>query len=108
MATSPPVSDRRRAPRFAAAVPCTLSRTKGSAITARTVDVGPGGLRVHSARPLSTDEVLTVDLDPTADLHICGRARVLRQSGHDTYALRFEGLSDQLREQLQALAGGVA
>jgi hypothetical protein len=104
MATPPPVSDRRRAPRFAAAVPCTLSRAKGSAITAQTVDVGPGGLCVCSARPLSTDEVLTVDLDPTDDLHVFGRARVLRQQGHDTYALRFEGLAAPVREQLQALA----
>ena len=105
MALPPPVSERRRSPRFAATVPCTLSRAKGSAITARTVDVGPGGLCVCSTRPLSTDEVLTVDLDPTDDLHVCGRARVLRQHGYETYALRFESLPDDVRAQLQALAG---
>lgn len=106
MAPAPFASDRRLAPRFEAVVPCTLSRARGSAIVARTVDVGPGGMCLSTARPLSADEVLSFDLQPAGDVHVLGRARVLRQEGRDTYALRFEGLADAVREQLRALVGG--
>ena len=37
-----------------------------------------------------------------------GRARVLRQEGHDAYAMRFEGLLEPARERLRALAGRAA
>ena len=56
---------------------CTLQRRSGSPITARTVDLGPGGMCVASKRPLSTDEVLEFELGP----RITGNARVLRQQG---------------------------
>ena len=70
-------------------MPCTLSRRSGSAIAAQTVNLGPGGMRITSERPLAPDEVLRFDLPDQA---VDGRCRVLRQDGHRTYALRFEGL----------------
>jgi PilZ domain-containing protein len=97
------MEDRRRAPRAPMALPCTLSRRSGSAINAETVDVGPGGMRVTSPRPLALDEVLRFDL-PLEDTRVDGRARVLRQEGVKSYALRFEGLVEPARERLLALA----
>lgn len=78
---------------------CTLRRRSGSPISGRTVDVGPGGMCVATTRPLSTDEVLTFELPP----RISGLARVLRQQGYDSYAIRFETLGDPAREALTAL-----
>jgi hypothetical protein len=94
--------ERRHMPRATIEVPCTLSRRSGSAITAQTVDLGPGGMRITSERPLAPDEVLRFDLPDQA---VDGRARVLRQDGHRTYVLRFEGLLAPARERLHALAG---
>jgi hypothetical protein len=93
--------ERRHMPRTAMEVPCTLSRRSGSAISAQTVNLGPGGMRIRSDRPLSPDEVLSFDLPDQA---VDGRCRVLRQDGHRTYALRFEALPDPARERLDALA----
>lgn len=96
------VSDERRyLPRASIEVPCTLSRRSGSAIAAQTVNLGPGGMRITSERPLAPDEVLRFDLPDQA---VDGRCRVLRQDGHRTYALRFEGLIEPARERLLALA----
>ena len=78
---------------------CTLHRRSGSPIDARTVDLGPGGMCVATKRPLSTDEVLTFELPP----QISGRARVLRQQGCDSYAVRFESLPAPAREELEGL-----
>ena len=83
---------------------CTLHRRSGSAIPGHTVDLGPGGMCVCTSRPLATDEVLTFEVPP----RISGRARVLRQQGHDSYAIRFEALDDATREELQRLAGPTA
>jgi hypothetical protein len=95
-------SERRQLPRAAIEVPCRLSRRSGSAITAQTVNLGPGGMRITSERPLAPDEVLRFDLPDHA---VDGRCRVLRQDGHRTYALRFEGLVEPARGRLEALAG---
>jgi PilZ domain-containing protein len=95
-------SERRVMPRKDMEVPCTLSRRSGSAITAQTVNLGPGGMRITSARPLAPDEVLRFDLPDQA---VDGRCRVLRQDGHQTYALRFEALPEGARERLDTLAG---
>jgi hypothetical protein len=94
-------SERRVMPRTAIAVPCRLGRRSGSAISAQTVNLGPGGMRVTSERPLAPDEVLRFDLPDQA---VDGRCRVLRQDGHRTYALRFEALPEPARERLGALA----
>jgi hypothetical protein len=79
---------------------CTLSRFTGSPISARTVDVGPGGMCVKCSRPLAMDEVVGFELVPPP---ISGRARVLRQQGHDTYAVRFEVLAEPALHDLTAL-----
>ena len=82
------------------AVDCTLHRRSGSPIEARTVDLGPGGMCVTCARPLSTDEVLHFDL-PLADGHVVdGEARVLREQTYKVYALRFEALPEAASARL--------
>ena len=91
--------EQRRAPRAAIELECTLQRRSGSPITCRTVDVGPGGMCVCSARPLAQDELLEFELP-----RVKGRARVLRQQGFDTYAVRFEDLEAAARDELRRLA----
>jgi hypothetical protein len=99
------MEDRRQAPRAPIALPCTLSRRSGTAINAETVDLGPGGMRVTSPRPLALDEVLRFDV-ALEDVRVDGHARVLRQEGFKDYALRFEGLVEPARRRLLALATG--
>jgi hypothetical protein len=97
------MSERRRLPRTEIALPCTLSRRSGSAINAETVNLGPGGMRIRTPRPLALDEVLSFDIPEQS---VDGRARVLRQEGVSTYALRFESLVEPARERLSALIAG--
>jgi hypothetical protein len=92
-------AEQRRSPRAQIELECTLRRRAGSPIACRTVDVGPGGMCVCSPRPLAPDEELSFELP-----RISGRARVLRQHGHDTYAVRFEGLPEPARAELERLA----
>ena len=101
------LSERRRAPRVRVAVPCTLRRRKGTPISARTVDLGPGWMSVSTPRPLAPDEVVDFDLDLDGEPHVEGQARVLRQQDFSCYALRFEGLSESRRHRLQDLAKSV-
>jgi len=82
---------------------CVLHRRVGSPIAARTVDVGPGGMCITCSRPLAADEVLSFELQP----RINGRARVLRQQGRDTYAVRFEVLGEPALAELNALTMAV-
>ena len=96
--------ERRMTPRADVALPCVLRRRTGAAIDARTVNLGAGGMCIATRRPLATDEVLDFDLRLNDADSVDGRARVLRQEGHDAYALRFELLADAARERLQALA----
>jgi hypothetical protein len=93
-------ADRRRAPRVELAVACTLRRRSGSAIDARTLDLGPGGMRISTTRPLATDEVLDFDLPLRDEVRVDGRARVLREQGYRVYALRFERLVEPARQRL--------
>jgi hypothetical protein len=97
-------TDRRRTPRTALTLQCTLHRRVGSAIEAETVDIGPGGMCVSCTRPLAADEVVRFDLPLPRAERVDGRARVLRQEGHNRYALRFEQLMEPALEQLRALA----
>ena len=90
--------DQRRAPRVPIEMPCTLHRRSGSPIEGRTVDLGPGGMRVCTKRPLAADETLRFELQG-----IDGRARVLRQQSRDIYAVRFEMLPEPALEQLRRL-----
>jgi hypothetical protein len=95
------VAERRATTRTDLSVACTLRRRTGSAISVRTVNVGPGGMCVTTPRPLAIDEVLDFDLLAGAE-HLDGRARVVRQERPDRYALRFEGLLAPTLERLQA------
>jgi c-di-GMP-binding flagellar brake protein YcgR len=81
-------------------VECMLRRRAGSPISCETVDVGTGGMSVSSERPLAADEVVSFDL---AAIALSGRARVLRQQGHQLYALRFEQLAEAARSELERL-----
>ncbi len=100
-----PVGQRRGRPRVSVAVDCTLARRTGSPIACRTLDLGGGGMRVSSPRPLSVDETLEFSLALDA-ARIVGHARVLRMHGHNEYALRFEALQadavEVLRETLES------
>jgi hypothetical protein len=78
---------------------CTLHRRTGSPIVGRTVDIGPGGMCVATKRPLAPDEVLSFELSP----QLCGRARVLRQQGYASYAIRFESLEASGRAELDGI-----
>ena len=93
------MTERRKSPRAPVEMECTLQRRSGSPITARTVDLGPGGMCVATKRPLSPDEVLSFQLGP----QINGRARVLRQQGWERYAVRFESLPDPARAELDGI-----
>jgi c-di-GMP-binding flagellar brake protein YcgR len=96
-------AERRRSPRVQIALDCTLQRRMGSPISVQTIDLGPGGMRVTSQRPLTADEELDFTI-PQADLRVAGRARVMRQQERYVYALRFERLPPSTRAALHALA----
>jgi hypothetical protein len=94
---------RRRQPRAELRVACTLSRRKGGPISGQTLDVGPGGMRVSTNRPLAIDEVLHFDL-PIEQDRLDGDARVVREHAPNVYALRFEHLAEAAVNRLQAIA----
>jgi hypothetical protein len=94
--------ERRRSWRTELELECLLHRRTGKMIEGRTVDIGPGGMRVHTSRPLSVDEVLEFELPDRARVN--GRARVLREQAYRIYALRFEKLGDEARAEIAALA----
>jgi hypothetical protein len=96
--------DQRKSPRTQMAVACTLHRRGGSPIAARTVDIGPGGMCVTCARPLSPDEVLHFDLPLASGEVVDGEARVLREQGYKVYALRFEALPAASSARLAGVA----
>ena len=94
--------ERRRNWRTEVALECTLHRRTGKTIEARTLDVGPGGMRIKTDRPLSVDEVLEFELPDRARIH--GRARILREQGYRIFAVRFEKLGDEARTEIAELA----
>lgn len=87
-------SDQRRAPRRAVELPCLLVRRRGNPVRATTQDIGAGGMRVVTDRPLAMDEWLEFDLAPDAPHHPRGRALVVRQQTPTCYALRFDEAID--------------
>jgi c-di-GMP-binding flagellar brake protein YcgR len=101
------VPQRRATPRMSIALDLLLLRARGNRIAGRTVDLGAGGMRVTTDRPLTVDEVLEFGLD-LDDHHLDGRARVLRMQDHETYALRFEDLDEQDRRLLTQVLGQTA
>ena len=97
------MQQRRSQPRTKIELDCVLTRRKGGPISCHTIDVGPGGMCVHSDRPLGVDEVLHFDL-PVQGTHVDGDARVLREQRPNVYALRFEGMGHEAALQLGTLA----
>ena len=78
-----------------------MHRRTGKTIDARTLDIGPGGMRLHTNRPLAIDELLEFELPDRGRIN--GRARVLREQGYRIYALRFEKLGDEARAEIAEL-----
>ena len=95
-------AERRGSPRVEISVGCTLQRRTGSPIEAMTLDLGSGGMRITSDRPLRIDEELDFDI-LRGGLRLTGHARVMRQHERRVYALRFERLPGGTREALRAL-----
>ena len=95
-------SERRRTWRTEIALECTMHRRTGKTIEAQTLDVGPGGMRIKTTRPLSIDEVLEFELPHRPRIN--GRARILREHGYRIYAVRFEKLGEEARAELAELA----
>jgi hypothetical protein len=95
-------SERRRSWRTGIALECLLHRRTGKLVEGRTVDIGPGGMRVHTGRPLGVDELLEFELPARPGLS--GKARVLREQAYRIYALRFEKLGDEARAEIAELA----
>ncbi len=93
---------RRTQPRREMHVACTLTRRKGGPILCETLDLGPGGMRVTTNRPLAVDEVVHFDL-PLHDDRVDGDARVLREHAPNVYALRFEGLASDAASRIETL-----
>jgi hypothetical protein len=88
---TPMPANQRQSPRIPIDCPMTLLRRHGAPVGGHTEDVGPGGASIVVDRPLGIDEELGFDLI-LGEVHLDGRARVLRQHGSNRYALRFESL----------------
>jgi hypothetical protein len=98
--------DRRRAgPRTPVDFAITLTRHRGNPIPGQAIDLGNGGMRIQTARPLAIDELLRFELAVRPGIVVTGRARVLREHARATYALRFELLSARTRASLSELVG---
>jgi len=95
-------SERRRSWRTEVSLECLLHRKTGKTIDARTLNIGPGGMRLHTNRPLAIDELLDFELPDRARIN--GRARVLREQAYRVYAVRFEKLGDEARAEIASLA----
>ena len=83
----------------------TLARGRsGADVPGRTSDVGPGGMRVATRRPLRVDELLAFDLVLADGRRITGTAHVVREHACDVYGLRFDRLAADDRDRLAQLA----
>jgi hypothetical protein len=82
-----------------------FSRTRaGSEVEGTTHDVGPGGMRVATRRPLRLDEHLSFVLALDDGTEVCGQAHVVREHACDVYGLCFDRLSPGDRACLETLA----
>lgn len=96
---------RRATPRAEIACDVTLSRARaGAPVIGRTCDLGPGGMRVATRRPLHVDEQLEFVLALADGTSVAGRAHVIRHHASDVYALLFDRLSDADRTRLASIA----
>lgn len=102
------VGEQRRSPRTRIALQCILRRAHGSPVVARTRDVGPAGMCASTSRPLTIDEAVSFELSLTAEEHVRGQARVLREQDFGLYALRFEVLSEEARDRLRDVVAHAA
>jgi hypothetical protein len=91
--------DHRLNPRVTVALDVSLERKVGNEVHARTCDLSATGACITCRRPLRVDEEVRFDLT-LPDGHCHGKARVLRQQRHDTYALRFEHMSPAMHAAL--------
>ena len=96
------MTDRRRSWRTGLALECLLHRHTGKTIEGQTVDLGPGGMRVKTDRPLAIDETFDFELPDRARIN--GRARVVDERGYRVYGLRFDKLGDEARAEIALLA----
>jgi PilZ domain len=95
---------RRATPRAQIAVAVTLARGRvGKDVTGRTQDLGPGGMRVATRRPLRVDEHLAFELTLDDGTCVTGRARVVREDVGNVYGLRFARIADDGLERLASL-----
>lgn len=102
-------TEHREGPRAVVALPIQLGRRAGPPVSALTVDLGAGGVRVTSKRPLRVDEELSIDVELRPGRpHLDGIARVLRQDRHDVYALRFERLPPECVAELRSFLDATA
>ena len=101
--------DRRSFARAPVSIDVRLARRNGPPLTARTLDLCPGGARITCDRPLRVDEELHFDIDlPVPGRHVDGTARVLRHAQHNVYALRFEDLPSTQLSELRAFVTGTS
>src|SRR5690349_13123395 len=98
--------ERRRSWRTEIALECTLHRRTGKVIEAMTLDLGPGGMRIKANRPMAVDEQFEFELPDRGRIN--GRARVIGERGYRVYALRFEKLGEEARQELAILAKELA
>ncbi len=103
-----PAAELRACARAAVTLDVQLARKVGRPVAAQTIDLGAGGARVTSRRPLRVDEQLHFDTDLPGACHLAGTARVLRQDRHDVYALRFEDVPPSALAELRAFLAATA
>lgn len=75
----------------------------GAEVVGRTHDLGPGGMRVETRRPLHAGEELSFVLALDDGARVSGRAHVVRHHAGDFYGLRFDRLAAGAAERLAAL-----
>ena len=98
------MAERRQSVRVKKELALTLSRAKGGPVSARTIDIGSGGMRIASGRPLRVDELLdlALPLDDGATA-VSGTVRVMREEPLNVYGLRFEQLAAGAVDRLAQL-----
>ena len=79
-----------------------LHRRTGKMIEAQTLDIGPGGMRVNTNRPLARRRDARVRAARPRRASTAAPA-CCASSGYRVYALRFEKLGDEARAEIAEL-----